>query len=148
MRWPSPWTDSQSFFAVPTLVPPARALRKIATTAAKAKPMPNPVVGSVKALAMAVNQPVAASRPFNFNKSFGRRIDGSTAVMTIAAKVAFGMPDSTPATMGCASAAVAKPQTRPANGEAAPVIFATIDLLSEPPTGALPAMPEAMQPMP
>mmetsp|Transcript_48286 Transcript_48286/g.121608 ORF Transcript_48286/g.121608 Transcript_48286/m.121608 type:complete len:304 (-) Transcript_48286:473-1384(-) len=80
--------------------------------------------------------------------SFGYTTDGSTAASTTAARIAFGVGASIPAMLGEASAMVAKPLTKPANGEEAPVIFATKDLLSDPPTGALPAIPEITQPRP
>mmetsp|Transcript_51455 Transcript_51455/g.147549 ORF Transcript_51455/g.147549 Transcript_51455/m.147549 type:complete len:266 (+) Transcript_51455:186-983(+) len=80
--------------------------------------------------------------------SFGCKTEGRTAASTTAAKTAFGVGASNADGPGAASASVAAPATRPAMGEEAPAIWATSDLLNEPPTGALPATPETTQPKP
>mmetsp|Transcript_11695 Transcript_11695/g.22664 ORF Transcript_11695/g.22664 Transcript_11695/m.22664 type:complete len:204 (-) Transcript_11695:792-1403(-) len=112
--------------------------------------MPNmkPVIGSTRTLAATVSHATAASLPPSLMRSLGWRTEGRTAARTIAASTACGIgARSTPAV--CAvRAIVVKPHTKPMRGDAAPVIFATIDRLSEPPTGPPPAMPETMHAMP
>mmetsp|Transcript_106916 Transcript_106916/g.238591 ORF Transcript_106916/g.238591 Transcript_106916/m.238591 type:complete len:200 (-) Transcript_106916:820-1419(-) len=110
--------------------------------------MPKPLVGSNIRLAMAVVQPTAASRPRRRRTSLGRIMGGNTAASTMAARTHFGVGAINAETWGKANMSVAKPLTRPMSGDEAPVIPATMERLREPPTGALPAMPEAKHPRP
>mmetsp|Transcript_6771 Transcript_6771/g.16827 ORF Transcript_6771/g.16827 Transcript_6771/m.16827 type:complete len:315 (+) Transcript_6771:385-1329(+) len=75
-------------------------------------------------------------------------IPGNTAASTIAARTALGVGASTALTCGKANNSVVIPHTKPINGDDAPVSSAIFERLREPPMGALPHMPDVMQPRP